>query len=91
MIGKAPIASGPVWLEMIFWLKIPKSWPKLKRLDAIAGRVRPTGKPDVDNLCKIVADALNREVWTDDAQVVKLVAEKRYSLDPHLEINVMRL
>ena len=92
MIGDMPILTGPVSLGLTFWLKIPKSWPKLKRLDALAGRVRPTGRPDLDNLCKIVADALSRgEAYHDDSQVAKLSAEKRYSLEPRLEINVMQL
>jgi len=33
-------------------------------------------RTDVDNLAKLVMDALNGIIWTDDDQVVKLVAEK---------------
>jgi Holliday junction resolvase RusA-like endonuclease len=36
-------------------------------------------RPDLDNLCKIVMDALNGIVYQDDNQFVKLVAEKKTS------------
>lgn len=55
--------------------------------DARAGLLRPTTKPDLDNTIKIL-DALNGVVWTDDALVVRLVAEKAYSDRPRLEIVV---
>lgn len=35
-------------------------------------------KPDVDNLAKIVLDSLNKIAYDDDAQVCRLLVEKRY-------------
>lgn len=35
-------------------------------------------KPDIDNICKIVLDALNGLAYEDDAKCVGLVAEKKY-------------
>jgi len=36
-------------------------------------------KPDIDNLLKSTMDALSQAgVWRDDAQVVAVVASKRY-------------
>ena len=40
---------------------------------------KPDGKatrPDVDNLCKLVMDALNGVAWKDDGQVAMLLAVK---------------
>jgi Holliday junction resolvase RusA-like endonuclease len=40
---------------------------------------RPTKKPDADNICKAVCDAMNGIVYKDDAQVVSLHFTKRYN------------
>jgi Holliday junction resolvase RusA-like endonuclease len=37
-----------------------------------------TMRPDLDNLVKSVKDALTGVIWKDDAQIIRLVAEKRY-------------
>lgn len=50
-----------------------------------AGKVKPkspwykTTKPDVDKLCRAILDALSGTVYADDKQVVKLIANKRYT------------
>ncbi len=38
----------------------------------------PCVKPDLDNLVKLVLDALNGVAWTDDSQVVELHTSKVY-------------
>jgi Holliday junction resolvase RusA-like endonuclease len=87
MRGKKPLV-GPVWLTVSAYLPIPKSWSKAKRRDAIAGRIRPTVKPDFDNIQKIAADALNKIVWLDDAQIVCALIHKVYSTRPRLRIEI---
>ena len=49
---------------------LPKSRPK--RIESEPDIYRP----DVDNLSKLVLDALNGVAWDDDAQVTELVAGK---------------
>jgi Holliday junction resolvase RusA-like endonuclease len=39
-------------------------------------------KPDLDNIVKLVCDALNKVLWNDDAQIVHIVARKFYRHDP---------
>lgn len=39
----------------------------------------PIRKPDSDNIIKVIADALNGIAYKDDAQIVTLLLEKRYS------------
>ena len=48
----------------------------------------PKVKPDLDNVVKAVLDALNGVVYRDDAQVVNLVATKRYATEPRVEVYV---
>lgn len=51
---------------------------------------RPTGRPDLDNCCKLVTDALTGVAWKDDDQVVQLTASKHYADDgpPRTEIRL---
>jgi Holliday junction resolvase RusA-like endonuclease len=43
-------------------------------------------KPDGDNLAKAALDGLKGIAWADDSQVCRLLVEKRYSMDPRVEI-----
>jgi len=47
-----------------------------------------TVKPDVDNLIKLIFDALNGIFWRDDTIICKLESEKRYDLRPRTEIYI---
>lgn len=58
---------------------IPKNTSKRTRNGMEDGSVRPTKKPDVDNIVKIVLDALNGLAWHDDAQVTFLAVSKEYT------------
>jgi len=85
MAGAAPM-DGPIELTVIAFLPIPPSWPKKKQADALAGSLRPTGRPDLDNIVKAVKDGMNGIVWRDDSQVVDLAAGKRYSDRPRVDV-----
>jgi Holliday junction resolvase RusA-like endonuclease len=74
-VGGAPLA-GPIELHVVVYLAQPASLAKRDRLTA-----RPTRRPDLDNFVKVALDALNGAAFTDDAQVVRIVAEKRYAID----------
>ncbi len=77
-------ATGPVRIEARAIFTIPKSWPKSKKQAAMIGEVQHTGKPDADNVLKIVGDALNGIVWKDDSQIVSASINKRYGVQPAL-------
>ena len=57
---------------------IPKAMPKWKRQLALDGIVRPTIKPDLDNIAKSVLDGLNQVAFVDDKNVVELKVEQYY-------------
>ena len=82
------VLDGPIRLEAVFGLPIPPSWPKWKRLEAAEGTLRPAGRPDTDNLLKAVLDGLNGVIWKDDAQIVHIVVEKLYSVEPFTAVRV---
>jgi len=78
--------SGPVTLQLAFVMPIPASWPKKRREAAARQELMPLGKPDTDNLCKAVMDALIGIAYQDDTQVVRLVACKLYGTEPQTKV-----
>ena len=49
----------------------------------------PLVKPDIDNVVKLVMDALNGVAYDDDKQVVRQYAEKRYTDgEPYIAVRV---
>ncbi len=86
------ITEKPISLSLRILYEIPKSWPKHKQLSAAEQRIKPTVKPDADNVQKIILDALNGVFYFDDKQCVKIVAvEKLYAKEPgvYLSINII--
>lgn len=70
--------TGALRLEVTATREVPASWSKRKRAAALAGIIRPTSKPDSDNLLKLYGDAGNGVLWADDAQITTATVRKRY-------------
>src|SRR5262249_19263520 len=87
MHGKPP-TDRPVALLIHAFLPIPESWHWKRKQAARAGVILPTGKPDFDNVGKIIADAVKGIVWGDDAGVCDGRVIKRYSDEPALRVEV---
>lgn len=87
----APILDGPCAMAIVAVFPIPKSWTKGKQAQAQAGKVRHTGKPDLDNLAKSICDGMNGVVFKDDAQVVSMSLSKRYGDAPGVDVLVEAL
>ena len=67
---------------------LAKGDSKRKRNAKLCGSVRPTKKPDADNILKCVADALNGLAYNDDCQIVKAVVEKHFAEIPRVEVTI---
>tara|TARA_B100001939_G_scaffold347972_1_gene371716 strand:+ start:10718 stop:11152 length:435 start_codon:yes stop_codon:yes gene_type:complete len=65
-------------VEIIAFMEIPKSWTKVRRLEAEYGAILPTSKPDVDNIVKAALDGMEGIVFYSDAQVTSINAKKVY-------------
>ena len=89
-MGDRPPLLGPLSVVIVASFDVPASWSRKKTAAALRGEVRPTTKPDFDNLAK-VCDALNGVVWKDDAQIVDGSVRKRYAREPGLRIEVREL
>ena len=88
--------------KIVAYFKIPKSGysfhKKTNTMDLnkqgqgmALGAIRPTKKPDCDNIAKIVLDALNGIAYYDDSQIYLLKVEKRYSEEPRVEVEIYEI
>lgn len=87
-MGTTPLFDGPVNLRLSVSVLPPASWSKKKRAAALTGEIRPTSKPDLDNVLKAIADACNEVVWIDDKQIVSVTATKNFGEVAQTEIFV---
>lgn len=71
------------------FFSVPKSWKKAVKNAAVDGYIKPTRKPDIDNIIKAVMDGLNGVAYEDDKQVVEVKGEKLYACDAYERIEVI--
>ena len=83
-----PLIEHSIVMFIDAYFSMPKSKSKDWLTRAKAGIERPAKKPDIDNIIKGVADALNKVVYVDDAQIVMVKAAKFYSEKPRIEIKI---
>jgi Holliday junction resolvase RusA-like endonuclease len=93
MAGHQAMAGRDLFTEAVavtldVWVPIPASWSQRKQTQAIDGAIRPTTKPDLDNVAKAIFDGLNGIAWKDDVQVVRAVVTKRYSTTPRVDVSI---
>lgn len=81
----------PLYVKIHAFFKTPKSASQ-KKLDAMClGEIRPTKRPDCDNIAKIICDALNGIAYYDDSQVAELSISKHYMGTPYVVVEVGEL
>lgn len=86
-----PALEGPLRVSIDIAVSIPDSWSKKAKAAALLRTRHPTGKPDADNSCKLIFDALNKIVWKDDSQIVSLAVQKFYAAEPSTSLTVWPL
>lgn len=80
--------EGRVKITIIAYFGILKSTSKLDKELMLNNTISPTKKPDIDNIVKIVLDALNKVAFKDDNQVTKIEVEKLYSEEEKIFVKV---
>lgn len=89
---KEPFINGEKLKAVIkIFQKIPISTSKKKANLMRLGIERPTKKPDIDNILKVVFDGLNGLAYKDDTQIIELEASKFYSDTPRIELTLIEL
>lgn len=70
------------------FFSIPKSFSKTKTKLALDGKIRPTIKPDWDNISKNICDALNGIAYPDDKAIVSGSVNKYYSNVDYVNVEI---
>lgn len=81
-------ADKPLKSEINVFMPIPQSYSKKKTEQALKNEIRPTVKPDCDNIAKNINDALNGIVYPDDKQIVSLTVNKFYSICEFVNVKI---
>ncbi len=83
--------NKPLEISILALFPIPRhASKKLKEL-MLNGEILPTKKPDVDNVIKIILDALNGVCYHDDRQVCRVYFEKMYAENPEVKILIKNI
>lgn len=92
-VGKFRFEAGkPLWMRVVAIFGIPKSKPKKTKAAMLLNRIRPTKKPDFDNIFKIICDALNGIAYADDAQIVEATISKIFTDSaPRIEVELSEI
>lgn len=78
-------------MRILAYYSIPQSKSKKVKAAMINHEIRPTKKPDMDNVVKIIADSLNQVAYRDDTQIVDCQCRKYYSEQPRVEVIIKQI
>lgn len=78
--------EGRTSVTIIATFAIPKSTKKSDINKMLENSISPTKKPDIDNIVKIILDAMNKFAFKDDTQITKLNVEKLYGTEEKVTI-----
>ena len=80
--------EGRVKVDIIASFEIPKSSKKQEKEFMIENKINPIKKPDIDNIVKVILDAMNECAFKDDIQITKLNIEKKYSETENIYVKI---
>ena len=80
---------GPIEMNVVFYMPIPKSWSKKKQDEVYATFHKK--RPDISNLIKFVEDGVQGVLYDDDCIISSVTAQKIYSFKPRTELTIREL
>jgi Holliday junction resolvase RusA-like endonuclease len=78
-------------MELQIYQAMPKSVSKKKAQEMLEDKVKPTKKPDIDNILKSVCDSLNKVAYTDDTQIVEMRIQKHYAENSYMVVKLWKI
>jgi len=91
VINRLPMLNGYIAANITAFYKIPKSTSNKKKEQMLNNLILPDKKPDVDNIAKIICDALNGLAYEDDKQIVSLKVNKFYGTEPRVIVQLEQI
>ena len=80
--------EGRAKVSITAFFEVPKSVSKTMKEQMLENKISPTKKPDIDNVVKIVLDAMNKFAFKDDTQITKIEVEKLYAAEEKLYVKI---
>ena len=80
--------EGRVSVEITASFEVPKSTKKSDKNLMLENKLNPLKKPDIDNIVKIILDAMNECAFKDDTQITKLAVEKKYAQSESIYVKI---
>lgn len=75
-------------IQIAAFYQMPKKVNRQMKAAMLRWEERPRKKPDLDNVLKIVSDALNGLAYHDDSQIVHMDASKYWALTPCVWVTI---
>ena len=83
--------NEPLKVKIMAYYKPPESMSKRKKEELIKKHHWRYKKPDIDNIAKVVCDALNGVAYNDDKQIAMLFITKQYGEEDKIVIEIDEL
>jgi len=83
--------EGPLSVDLMFHMPIPKSESKARRSQMINGKILPIKRPDLDNMGYFITNAMKEIIYEDDSQIVDLNMHKRYHEQPKIIVKISQI
>lgn len=80
--------EGRIKIQIKAYMGIPKNTTKKQKEEMLENIISPTKKPDIDNIAKVILDALNKLAFKDDNQITKLEIEKLYAEEEKIYVKI---
>ena len=89
MAGR-PLITRPCLIERYgCTTKVPASWSKRKRAQALAGEIAAMRQTGCGQLSQAICDACNGVVWRDDVQATRGIFQKLWSETPGVRVKIV--
>ena len=86
--GDISFGDRSIKMSVKAYVPVLTKFRKAEKIAALEGKIKPTAKPDADNILKAILDALNGLAYDDDRYIYKIEIERIYSEEPRVEIEI---